>query len=61
MTLFGGVGYYFHDLEKRQNKLIALKKEEILENRRKFQERMQQKLGSSSDGDAEGADEDGDE
>jgi hypothetical protein len=36
MVAFGGLGYYFHGLEGRQNELIAKKKEQILNNRERL-------------------------
>ncbi|EPQ31863.1 uncharacterized protein PFL1_00062 [Pseudozyma flocculosa PF-1] len=36
MTAFGGLGYYFHGLEGRQEELIAKKKEQILQNRQRI-------------------------
>jgi hypothetical protein len=47
MTAFGGLGYYLHGIEGRQNELIAKKKEQILQNR----ERLSQ--GSSKGDDEE--------
>jgi hypothetical protein len=37
MGAFGGLGYYLHGLEGRQNELIAHKKEQILKNRERLQ------------------------
>ena len=37
MTAFGGVGYYLHGVEIRQNELIQKKKEEIIATRERLQ------------------------
>ncbi|ORX61451.1 hypothetical protein DM01DRAFT_1332053 [Hesseltinella vesiculosa] len=37
-AVFGGVGYYVHNLQERQNAAIATKKELLLKNRARAEE-----------------------
>lgn len=43
MTAFGALGYFLHDLEGRQNSMIAAKKDQILQNRERLAELADQK------------------
>ncbi|CAO1618152.1 unnamed protein product [Parajaminaea phylloscopi] len=42
MTIFGGIGYWAHGLQERQEKLIEQKKEQILRNRERVAQRQQE-------------------